>query len=196
VERQIFRRVALDRLASPEQLDQLLRVTEPAGWVAMLALSGLLGAALLWSCFGSLAVQVAGQAALVAPAGGASLEALVFLPARTAQHVQPGMPVFIAPATVSAEAHGLMRGVVVAVGAAPLDDAELYARLVSAGLVSAVGEGDPVIGVRVALLTDPQAPSGYAWSLPPGPPAALAEGTPAEATIVVAERRPISFVLR
>ena len=35
----IFRQAALERLSSPEQLDQLARVTQPVGWLALLALS-------------------------------------------------------------------------------------------------------------------------------------------------------------
>ena len=37
-ERSIFRQAALDRLSSPEQLDRVMRVTDPKGWIA---LSGL-----------------------------------------------------------------------------------------------------------------------------------------------------------
>ena len=35
----IFRKVALERLSSPEQLDQLLQVTDPKGWMALGALA-------------------------------------------------------------------------------------------------------------------------------------------------------------
>lgn len=46
---EIFRKVSLDRLSSPEQIDQLLQVTTPRGWVALLALCGCIAAALIWS---------------------------------------------------------------------------------------------------------------------------------------------------
>lgn len=63
--RRIYRRVALEQLSSPEQLNQLLQVTGPMGWVALLALSLLLLTAALWGVFGSLPVTVAGQGVLV-----------------------------------------------------------------------------------------------------------------------------------
>jgi hypothetical protein len=190
MQRQIFRKVALDRLASPEQLDQLLQVTRPTGWLALAALYTLLAAAVLWSIFGSIAVQVSGRAALVAPASGRMLEALVFVPARAAQQVRPGMPARVVPAGTGRERYGFMRGTVVSVDAAWAADAGTTARL-----ATTLGIDSSAIAIHVALVPDPAAMSGYAWSLPPGPPTALASGTPGEATIVVDERRPISFVL-
>ena len=38
----IFRKVALERLSSPEQLDQLMQVTSPKGWLALAGLGALL----------------------------------------------------------------------------------------------------------------------------------------------------------
>jgi HlyD family secretion protein len=46
---EIFRKVSLDRLSSPEQIDQLLQVTTTRGWVALVALWGCIAAAVIWS---------------------------------------------------------------------------------------------------------------------------------------------------
>ena len=46
---EIFRKVSLDRLSSPEQIDQLLHVTTARGWVALVALCGCIAAGLIWS---------------------------------------------------------------------------------------------------------------------------------------------------
>ena len=67
--RQIFRKVALERLSSPEQLDQLMQVTTPAGWLSLLALGGLLLVALCWGVWGSLPIQVSGPMILMIPGG-------------------------------------------------------------------------------------------------------------------------------
>jgi hypothetical protein len=65
----IFRQVALERLSSPEQLDQLMQVTTPKGWLALLAVGGLLVAALSWGIFGSIPTQVPGQGILLGSGG-------------------------------------------------------------------------------------------------------------------------------
>lgn len=69
VKDQIFRKVALERLSSPEQLDVLMRVTSPRGWVALLALCGLLVVAIGWSLLGSIPSKVNGTCILTKPGG-------------------------------------------------------------------------------------------------------------------------------
>lgn len=69
----VFRQVALERLSSPEQLDQLMQVTSPKGWLALLAVGGLVAAALLWSIFGTIPAQMAGQGILLRTGGVANI---------------------------------------------------------------------------------------------------------------------------
>lgn len=66
---QIFRKVSLERLSSPEQLDMLMRVTSPKGWVALLSLCGLVAVAVGWGVFGSIPTKVNGTCILVRPGG-------------------------------------------------------------------------------------------------------------------------------
>jgi HlyD family secretion protein len=65
----VVRKISLDRLASPEQLDQLMQVTTPKGWVALLALSALLLTAVVWGCVGRIPETVHGQGMLVKSGG-------------------------------------------------------------------------------------------------------------------------------
>lgn len=65
----IFRKVALDRLASPEQLDQLLPLTDLRGWVALGAFLLVLLTAFAWSLRGSIPRSVSGTGILVTRGG-------------------------------------------------------------------------------------------------------------------------------
>ncbi len=65
----IFRQASLDRLSSPEQLDQLIEVTSPRAWIALAAIGGLLFAALLWGIFGSIPSKVMASCILIRPGG-------------------------------------------------------------------------------------------------------------------------------
>lgn len=65
----IFRKAALERLSSPEQLDQLAGLTSPAGWMALAALGALVVSALAWSVFGSVPTWVEGRGILVSQGG-------------------------------------------------------------------------------------------------------------------------------
>ena len=65
----VFRKVALDRLSSPEQLDELMQVTRPRGWLALIALGGILVCAVLWGAFGRIATKVVGKGILTRRGG-------------------------------------------------------------------------------------------------------------------------------
>lgn len=67
--RNIFREVALERLSSPEQLDQMMQVTTRRGWIALASLGSVLAAALVWGVLGSIPERVGGQGILVRSGG-------------------------------------------------------------------------------------------------------------------------------
>lgn len=54
MENNLFRKSSLERIASPEQLTDYIRVTNPSVWIVLIAIAVLLCAALVWSVFGSL----------------------------------------------------------------------------------------------------------------------------------------------
>ena len=57
---ELFRKEALERLRSPEQLDSLLRLARPSAWVILVILALILCLALTWGFFGSLPIRVQG----------------------------------------------------------------------------------------------------------------------------------------
>lgn len=65
----IFRKVALDRLSSPEQLDMVLHVTSPRSWLALAGLFLVLGAAVVWGYRGTIATKVSGQGVIIRTGG-------------------------------------------------------------------------------------------------------------------------------
>ncbi|HSS78267.1 MAG TPA: NHLP bacteriocin system secretion protein [Thermoanaerobaculia bacterium] len=69
----IFRKVALERLSSPEQLDQLVQVTDPQGWLSLTGLGALLLAAVGWGIWGSIPTQAHGEGILLRQGGVSDL---------------------------------------------------------------------------------------------------------------------------
>jgi HlyD family secretion protein len=63
--RKLYRQAALDRLASPERLDELMRVTSPIGWAALMALGVGVLAAVIWGFTGRITTKVDGQGILL-----------------------------------------------------------------------------------------------------------------------------------
>lgn len=67
--KEIFRKVSLERLSSPEQLDMLARVTNPAGWLALIVLGIILLMALIWGFWGNIPIKVSGQGIFLSHGG-------------------------------------------------------------------------------------------------------------------------------
>lgn len=56
-ERTIFRQKSLDRVASPEQLNDYIKVTTPSVWLILLATMLLIVGTLFWAVFGRIQVN-------------------------------------------------------------------------------------------------------------------------------------------
>ena len=69
-----FRAVALQRAASPEQLDHLVRITRPFDWMLVFAICIALVAAVTWGIVGRVPTRAEGQGILVS-GGGRVVEA-------------------------------------------------------------------------------------------------------------------------
>ncbi|MBW7456649.1 NHLP bacteriocin system secretion protein [Paenibacillus sepulcri] len=65
----VFRKVSIERLSSPEQLDTLMKVTSPKGWLALSALGLLLVSAIVWGFYGTLNTKMQAQGVLIRPGG-------------------------------------------------------------------------------------------------------------------------------
>lgn len=63
----LFRKEAIERLSSPEQLDQLMQVVHPKKWIPLAAMGAIVAAGLTWSVFGRIPITVGGQGVLVFP---------------------------------------------------------------------------------------------------------------------------------
>lgn len=65
--RDLFQSDSLQRLSSPEKLDQLLRVVKPQSWLSLLSVGMVIGVATIWSIYGRIPVTVEGKGILIYP---------------------------------------------------------------------------------------------------------------------------------
>lgn len=65
----IFRKVSLERLSSPEQLDQMVTITTPGGRLALGALGLLLALVVAWGILGEIPTTAAGGGILIKTGG-------------------------------------------------------------------------------------------------------------------------------
>ena len=86
----IFRRKTLDRISSPEQLDDYLHVTTPAVWAVLAAVVLLLAGLLVWSCVTSMESYATGVAQVED-----GVLTISFTDEAKARYVEPGMNVTV-----------------------------------------------------------------------------------------------------
>ena len=83
----IFRKVAMERLSSPENLDQVMRVVPAKSWLALVCLFVFVASLTCWACFARIARQAEGPGVLARDSG----EVVALFSADVAGGIQPGM---------------------------------------------------------------------------------------------------------
>ncbi len=86
----MFRKKALKKLSSPEQLDELIKVTTPRGWLALLALCAIVITIVLWGIFGRIPTKVMGPGVILRTGGVIDIPAQGRGPVTIAENTEVG----------------------------------------------------------------------------------------------------------
>lgn len=105
----IFRKKSLDRISSPEQLTDYIRVSSPSVWIVLAAVVVLLISVLIWSVFGTLPTTLKVSTYIK---GGT---AICYVDSSSVATIKKGMTVQI----------GKVSGTVAAISALPVSTAQL-----------------------------------------------------------------------
>jgi hypothetical protein len=189
--KQIFRQKALDKTFSADELDKVMQVTRPTGWLALLVMGVIICAALAWGVLGSLSIKVAAGGVILDNSQGGQ-QAALFLPLASKENVKPGMKVQIAPAGLAPQQYGYLLGDVVDVSQYPLTRQNLTDVLGNSALAEIFSQDGPEVMITVKLQPDSRGGS-YAWTT--GRTAQVSSGTLLQASIIVDEKRPIALLL-
>jgi HlyD family secretion protein len=92
---QLLRKASIERLSSPEQLDMIMRVTSPKGWIALAAVGTLVISGIVWSTIFDLSVKVDGRGYMVRGESVREIQALaagavVAIEVMSGQVIEPG----------------------------------------------------------------------------------------------------------
>jgi hypothetical protein len=166
----IFRKESLERLSSPEQLDQLMQVVSPKSWLPLASLASLMALA------------------LVHPSQSSNeLVGLTYFGSDEAKQIQPGMEIMLVPDTVGSEqTDGLVARI--------KSVSEPSVTTLDAARQVGIVDQENSIEVIAELEPDPATASGYRWSSVRGTRLTLSPGMSAIARITLAEKAPITFV--
>ena len=88
----LFRKSALERLSSPEQLDKAITVSKPASWLALLGVLIMVVAVVIWSVLGSLPTSMDVSGIVISTGDGQAGRIVEgFVPHFYATQIQTGM---------------------------------------------------------------------------------------------------------
>ncbi|HUS16491.1 MAG TPA: hypothetical protein VM536_15950 [Chloroflexia bacterium] len=192
---QLFRKTSLDRLSSPEQLDELMHVTSPRAWMALAAFGGLLAAALIWSLVAVIPTTVPGRGVLAPVSGQAgALQAVLFVSIEDSKKIRAGQEAKISLSAVQKSEFGVLQGRVRTVADLPASQQEMLDVIGKDAYVQALAGEGAIVQVVVDLIPDPSSASGYNWSSNRGAGFKLQDGMIASATVTINEQRPIGLV--
>lgn len=63
----LFRQESLEKLSSPERLDELMEVVNPRAWLSLTTIGALIVATLIWSILGKIPLNISGTGVLIQP---------------------------------------------------------------------------------------------------------------------------------
>lgn len=201
----LFRKESLERLSSPERLEQLMQVVRPKDWLYLATSGALLVLAVFWSIFGRIPVTVSGRGVLlpqkVVQSQSPGLEdsqglvSLAYFTIGDGKRIQPGMKMMITPDTVKRETSGGILGKVTFVSAFPITKESAAGLIGNAELADALISQGGQMQVVAQLTLDPSTFSGYAWSSSQGPKyQKISSGTTTSVSVTLEEKAPITFV--
>jgi hypothetical protein len=196
----LFRKAALEKLSSPEELDQLMQVTTPQGWLALLGLMVFLVCVVVTGVFGVIPVRASSDYCIMVknPTDGTT-QAYVYLQPSEDRIIRPGNPVQIRPSTIGKADSAFIIGETVSVGEFPVSAAEMERVLGNETLVNQLLRDQSLILVLVDLqraeITD-QNPTGFQWSDERSHTLQIQSKLLCEASIEIERKRPIELILR
>lgn len=188
--RQIFSQEALDKMRSPEQLDTVLPITTPIGWIGLLSVAVMLLAVVLWSIFGSLTVTAEGMG-LIMDAGG-----VLYLPLEKGRQVEVGQTVHLAPNGVDVSQTGSLLGTVSSVSQHPVSLQDIRKGLESEQLARWIFQTQQgaVMEVHFDLVKDDSSASGYLWTSSAGEHTPVTAGSLCTGSIIIERHPPIEKI--
>ena len=163
----LFRKESIDRISSPEQLNDYIKVSNPGIWMLLAALCFLLAAGIVWSITGSLPTKVSVTGVMK------DGQAICYLSTDDAAKVKTEQ-------TVTVQAVGqdqTYNGQVSAMGSMPLSSSEVEAELKSDYLFSTLKIANYSVRVAVAVAKND-----------------IAEGAVINLKIIVEQKKPFDFL--
>ena len=190
MENKIFRKSALDRISSPEQLNDYLKVTGPGIWCILGGLAAVFVAFFIWGLTGSIpqTVEISGTA--LSPVDS-PMAVYCYLQIDETKALSEGMATRVSPGYAPKEQYGYIFGTIRSISRNPVTPDDLFAGLGEDVQYLSLPSGN-LIEVIIELETFGD--GTYRWSNSKGASVSLTAGSTCALTVITSERRPIDLM--
>ena len=183
-ESSLFRKSTLERVSSPEQLNEYIKVTNPNLVIILIGIFAILIAGVAWVFFGGLPnTEVLNGTVVVQSDNTPKL--YCYVPISTSKVLKEGMDVQITPDYVNDTQYGYIKGKVLSVGKEIVTNSYLTKNFKNPQLVlpavSFAAQSGNVVEIEISL---------YSWTNPKGYEIEITDGTTCVAKIIKDETKP------
>jgi len=192
MENNIFRKSSLERISSPEQLNEYVKITNPGVWYVIFGLFSLLIAAGIWAFTGTIpqTVQMTG----VAFTNETQVNKVYcYVTMSMSKRLSEGMEAQVSPDYAPREEYGYIYGKIESIGQKPVTEEEIIKNFGSIQYVQGIIPQGNVVEVIVRLES---ADEKLKWSNKKGSSVSVTSGSYCNLLIVAKKRRPYEMLLK
>jgi hypothetical protein len=191
MESKLFRKSALDRISSPEQLNDYMKVAGPGVWCILAGITVTFAAFFVWGIMGSIPETAEIKGTMLSPMGN-SLAVYCYLTIDETKQLKADMNARISPDYAPKEQFGYIYGTVKSVGSSPVTVEYLRTALGDDFEFISLPSGN-VIEIVVELQTQN---GKLRWSTHKGSDVDVILGSTCAVTVITAERKPYELMFR
>ncbi|MCL2663466.1 MAG: hypothetical protein FWE83_09100 [Oscillospiraceae bacterium] len=192
MENRIFRKSALDRISSPEQLNEYMKVAGPGVWCIMAGLVVTFAAFIVWGLLGSIpeTTDISGTTLV---RGDGPMAVYSFLPIDETRALSEGMSVRVSPDYAPREQFGYIYGTIRSISRTPITANMIRDRFGNDADFLILPSGNLIEVVITLETTTDGTPR---WSKTRGASIDVLAGSTCLMTVITEERRPIDLMFR
>jgi hypothetical protein len=188
----IFRKSALERISTPEQLNDYIRVTNPRIWILLVGLLALLAGAGFWAFFGSIPETVTLKGVAYSHEGQAKM-VFGFARLRAVRRLAVGMQAQVSPDYAPRDEYGFIYGTIGRIGERPVSDSDIAAKFgeIERYVKTLLPQEGNAVEIEIWL---EGANDKLRWSNTKGEGVELTSGSDCSVRIITRQRRPYQLV--
>ncbi|MBR0423159.1 MAG: hypothetical protein IJJ04_00740 [Clostridia bacterium] len=186
-EKSLFRKSSLERVSSPEQLNEYIKITNPSLMVILLGIFTLLAAGLVWVFSGGIPKTVDLQGVVVGDPGEEQ-KLYSYVSIADSKRLSEGMKVQISPDYASREEYGYKNGVVTSIGTDIVTTEYLQSKFKTPQIVAPL-----IYSLRETNYVEVEMEM-QDWSSEKGDKIELSEGSICKVSAIIGETKPYELI--